>query len=53
MLLGWGYEQYIHIYEDIPLKCLFLSFWAITILVRPIQMILIIIHVQNQHVGWE
>ncbi len=39
--------------EDVPQKCQFLSFLAITIPVRQIQMILLIIPLQNDAVGME
>ena len=54
MLLGWRYEQNRQIKfraENIPQKRQFMSFLAITIPVRQIQMILLIIPFQNEHVG--
>ncbi len=53
-MLGWGYAQNTHILfraKDIAQKPAFLSFLAITIAVCQIQMILILIPLENQHVG--
>ncbi len=53
-MLGWGFAQNRQILfraEDIVQKPAFLSFLSITIAVCQIQMILILIPLENQHVG--
>ncbi len=53
-MLGWGYAQNTQILfraKDIAQKPAFLSFLAITIAVRQSQLLLILVPLQNQHVG--
>ncbi len=54
--MGWGYAQNTQILfkaDVIPRKQHFWSFLAITIAVCQIELILILIPLQNQHVGIE
>ena len=53
-MLGWGYAQNTQIFfaaKDIVKKPTFLSFLAITIAVRQTEVLLILIPLQNEHVG--
>ncbi len=53
-MLGWGYAQNTQILfraKDIAQKPSFLSFLAITIAVRRTEVLLILITLQNEHVG--
>ncbi len=55
-MMGWGYAQntnILFIADVIPRKKHFWSFLAITIAVCQIELILIFIPLQNQHVGME